>query len=81
MVKQRNQQAPVMMAGPTIVHAHPVQVGHNPVHCFCPQCHQQIVSRVDYVRINKIEKYFLSFLIYLHRIPVHLPGLCVYYLQ
>ncbi|CAF1367913.1 unnamed protein product [Adineta steineri] len=42
------QQAPVMMSGPTVIQAHAVKVGHNPVHCICPQCHQQIVTRVDY---------------------------------
>lgn len=74
------QQAPVMMAGPTIIQTSPGYVGHNPVHCICPQCHQQIITRVEYVRMNKIERIFIPFCIQF-RIPVHLHGLCVYYLQ
>lgn len=69
-----------MMGGPTIIQTRAVQVGHNPMHCICPQCHQQIVSRVDYVCINAT-KDLKSFLHSLHRILVHLHGLCAYYLQ
>ena len=36
---------------PMVVQTQSVRVGHHPVHCFCPYCHQQIVTRVDYVWI------------------------------
>jgi hypothetical protein len=69
-----------MAARATIVQTRPVQVGHNPVHCICPQCHQQIITRVDHVCINEIETIFIHVSL-LFRIPVHLRGLCVYYLH
>ncbi len=69
-----------MLAQPTIIQARPISVGSNPVHCFCPQCHQQIITRVDYVCLNQIEKKKIySFLLF--RILVHLHGLCVYCLR
>ncbi len=60
-VQTTYQQAPAMAAGTTIIQTRPIQVGHNPVHCICPQCHQQIITRVDYVCINEIEKIFIHF--------------------
>jgi hypothetical protein len=51
-----------MAAGPTIIHTRSVKVGHNPLQCICPQCHQQIVTRVDHVCTSKIEKIFNCFL-------------------
>ncbi|CAF1338282.1 unnamed protein product [Adineta ricciae] len=38
----------MMQPSQTVIRPGNIQVGHNPVHCICPQCHQQIVSRVDY---------------------------------
>jgi len=70
-----------MAAGTTIVQTRPIQVGHSPVRCICPQCHQQIITRVDYVCINSIKKIFIRDFFLLFRIPVHLHGLCVYYLR
>ncbi|CAF0866166.1 unnamed protein product [Rotaria sp. Silwood1] len=42
------QQVPVSAPGPILVGTHIVQLGRNPIHCICPHCHQQIVTRVDY---------------------------------
>ena len=53
------QPSPVMASGATIFQARAVQVGSNPIHCICPQCHQQIITRVDYVCLVKIKRMFL----------------------
>ncbi len=50
-----------MAAGPTIYQARAIQVGSHPVHCICPQCHQQIITRVDHVYFDKLERIFSSF--------------------
>ncbi|CAF3610542.1 unnamed protein product [Rotaria sordida] len=42
------QQVPVTEARPILVGAHAVPLGRNPIHCICPHCHQQVVTRVDY---------------------------------
>ncbi len=57
------QQVPVMAPGTTIIQARPLQLGSNPIHCICPQCHQQIVTRVDHVCLNEIERIFIHFII------------------
>ena len=43
------QQGPVMGEGPRVVPAHAVHVGRRPIHCICPQCHQQVVSYTNHV--------------------------------
>ena len=45
-----------MLAGTTFVQARSVQVGSNPIHCICPQCRQQIITRVDYVCFHRKEQ-------------------------
>ncbi|CAF4410710.1 unnamed protein product, partial [Rotaria socialis] len=42
------QQVPVSPSGTILVRTHSVHVGRNPINCVCPQCHQQIMTRVDY---------------------------------
>jgi hypothetical protein len=55
------QQGPIILTEPTVIQTRPAYVGRNPVHCICPQCHQQIVSRVEYVCINTMERIFIHF--------------------
>ena len=42
------QQTPLISSNPGVI----VQsrFGRNPVHCVCPQCHQQIVTHIAHVR-------------------------------
>ena len=49
------QQSPVMGAAlpPAGVQMRAVRFGRDPVHCICPNCRQQIVTRVDYVRVHR----------------------------
>lgn len=49
-----------MASGATMIQPRPIQVGHNAVHCICPHCHQQIITRVDYVCIQRIKEDFYS---------------------
>ena len=52
------QQSPVMGAAaaapPAGVQMRTVRFGRDPVHCICPNCRQQVVTRVDYVRTHHL---------------------------
>ena len=51
------QPSTAMASGVIVFQERPMSVGSNPIHCLCPQCHQQIITRVDYVIYSvKIER-------------------------
>ena len=45
----QQQQTHAVFTGVTAVPTHPIRIGRSPVQCICPRCHQQIITRVDYV--------------------------------
>ena len=50
------QPVPVLVENSAAFPGRSIQIGRHPVHCVCPQCHQQIVTYVNYVRATRDEK-------------------------
>lgn len=48
--------SPPIIDNPAQLPGHPVRIGRHPVHCICPQCHQQIVTYVNYVSQNECSR-------------------------